>query len=90
MNMRLMSVGILCAAAMSLANAQTAQNINSYHHPNLARAQQQVSAAYDSIVAAQNANQYQLDGHAAHAKQLLAEAAAELKASAQTANAQGH
>ncbi|MDN7671089.1 hypothetical protein QZM22_00755 [Burkholderia oklahomensis] len=94
MNMRrisfsVISVGILCAATMSLANAQTAQNIDPHYHPNLARAQQQIAAAYSSIVAAQNANQYQLGGHADRAKQLLSQAAAELKAAALTANSEG-
>ncbi|WP_301791117.1 hypothetical protein [Burkholderia oklahomensis] len=69
--------------------AQPAQNIDPYRHPNLARAQQQIASAYRSIVAAQNANQYQLGGHADHAKQLLSEAADELKAAALTANAEG-
>jgi hypothetical protein len=42
--------------------------------------------AYNKITAAQQANEWDLDGHAAHAKELLDQANNELKAAAQAAN----
>jgi hypothetical protein len=42
--------------------------------------------AYDKITAAQKANEYDLDGHAAKAKDLLEQVNAELKAAAEAAN----
>jgi hypothetical protein len=55
-------------------------------HPNLAAAQRLAKRAFEKIVAAQEANEFDLGGHAAKAKDLLDQANAELKAAAETAN----
>jgi hypothetical protein len=61
------------------------KNIGS-KHPNLAEAQQFISDAYDRISTAQKANEFDLGGHAAKAKDFLEQASQELKLAAQAAN----
>ncbi len=51
-------------------------------HPNLAAAQKLVAQAFDKLEAAQEANEYDLGGHAAKAKALLLQAKAEIDAAA--------
>lgn len=63
-----------------------AQNVSAKKHPNLAAAQQLSGEAYVKVVAAQNANEYDMAGHAAKAKALLEQANAELKLAAGAAN----
>jgi hypothetical protein len=55
-------------------------------HGNLREAQQLIQQAYDIIGRAQYDNNSRLGGHAARAKELLAEASAELRAAADVAN----
>ena len=55
-------------------------------HPNLAAAQKFSEQAYQKITAAQEANEWDMQGHAAKAKSLLEQADNELKAAAQAAN----
>ena len=61
-------------------------NISKKKHPNLAAAQRLVFDAYEKLVAAQKANEFDMDGHAQKAKEFLDTAAGELKAAAQSAN----
>lgn len=65
---------------------QPAQNVSKGKHPNLAAAQNLSEKAYDKITAAQQANEWDMQGHAAKAKQLLEQVNAELKQAAQAAN----
>ena len=76
--------------ALATSTVFAVQNINAQHHPNLAAAQHLATQAYDKVVAAQKANEYDLGGHAAKAKDLLEQATRELKAAAESANAKGH
>lgn len=81
----------LCAlsllAAPSLASAQEpAQNISHARHGNLANAQDLVRQAFDYVTAAQEANEFDLGGHAARAKDLLRQANDELRMAATAAN----
>lgn len=55
-------------------------------HPNLAAAQRLVDQAFNKISAAQQANEFDMDGHAAKAKELLEQANHELKEAAEAAN----
>jgi hypothetical protein len=55
-------------------------------HPNLAAAQRLVDQAFNKISAAQDANEFDMDGHAAKAKELLEQANRELKQAAEAAN----
>ena len=84
----ILSVGLCCFGMSAYAQAP-AQNINPARHGNLAAAQTAIEEAYNLTVRAQTANQGQLGGHGERAKQLLREAADELKAAAQTLNAEG-
>jgi len=74
----------LVACGMTLA--QPARNVNGARHPNLAAAQRLAQQAFEKISAAQQANEFDMDGHAARAKQLLDQANNELKAAAEAAN----
>ena len=62
-------------------------NPNPRPHPNLAEAQKLTAQAYQKITAAQQANEWDLEGHAQKAKNLLDQANNELKQAAQAANA---
>jgi F0F1-type ATP synthase membrane subunit b/b' len=81
---------LLFAAALLLGGIAVAQkpaeNVNPNRHPNLAAAQRACDHAYEKIVEAQQANEFDLSGHAAKAKELIEQASQELKQAAQTAN----
>lgn len=55
-------------------------------HPNLAAAQRFLDQAFQKITAAQEANEFDMNGHAAKAKELLEQADKELKQAAEAAN----
>ena len=61
-------------------------NVSQKLHPNIAAAQRLSRQAYDKIVAAQKANEYDLEGHAQKAKELLDKVNEELKLAAKAAN----
>jgi len=65
---------------------QPVQNVNPHHHPNLAAAQRLSEQAYNKITAAQQANEWDMDGHAAKAKELLEQVNQQLKLAAEAAN----
>ena len=69
-----------------VALAQPKENISKARHPNLAAAQRLSEQAYEKIVAAQQANEWDLGGHAAKAKNLLDEVNRELKQAAEQSN----
>jgi predicted lipoprotein with Yx(FWY)xxD motif len=70
----------------AVAAAEPAQNISVAKHGNLAAAQGFTRQAFDKMTVAQSANEYDLGGHAARAKQLLSQAAVEMKLAAIAAN----
>lgn len=77
----------LATSAAALAIAQRpAQNVSPARHPNIAAAQRLTEQAFNRISMAQQANEYDMNGHAQRAKDLLAQANNELKAAAETAN----
>jgi hypothetical protein len=84
---RLVVLGALAASVD--AWARPVVNIDPNHHPNLAAAQQASAQAWDRLIAAQAANQWDLGGHAQRAKELLEQANNEIKLAAETANAHG-
>jgi len=75
----------LVAAFPALAS-EPAENINSSKHPNLAKAQHLSREAFDHITKAQKANEFDMEGHAARAKELLQQVNDELKLAAKAAN----
>jgi F0F1-type ATP synthase membrane subunit b/b' len=62
------------------------QNVSGKRHPNIAAAQNLSRKAFEKIVAAQKANEFDMAGHAQKAKDLLDQANAELKLAAEAAN----
>jgi hypothetical protein len=78
----------LAGVTAALASAQQPkQTVSSTKHPNLAAAQNLCQEAYDKCVAAQAANEFDMQGHAQKAKNLLDQANTQLKAAATAANA---
>ena len=81
---------LLLAVALVLGGIALAQkpveNVNPNRHPNIAAAQRLSEMAYQKIVAAQEANEFDMNGHAQKAKELLEQASQELKLAAETAN----
>ena len=61
-------------------------NVSPYRHGNIARAQEYSRNAFDAMTQAQQANEFDMGGHAERAKQLLAEANDEMKLAAEWAN----
>jgi hypothetical protein len=90
--MKMAQIAGMAAVAISLLLAGTAiaqhpaENVSPKRHPNLAAAQRLVDQAFNKIAAAQQANEWDMSGHAAKAKQLLDEANAEIKLAAEAAN----
>jgi hypothetical protein len=81
---------VVLASLLFVATAATAQgpvrDINPARHPNLAAAQRLSRQAWEKIVDAQHANEWDMDGHAQRAKDLLDQVNRELKLSAEAAN----
>jgi hypothetical protein len=84
----MLSIGLLCAV-VSVHAQQPVENISPQRHGNLAAAQEAIENAYNLTVRAQEVNHGAMAGHAERAKQLLREAANELKAAATTLNSEG-
>lgn len=61
-------------------------NINPNRHPNLAAAQRLSEQAYKKIIAAQQANEWDMEGHAQKAKDPLEQANEQLRLAANWAN----
>lgn len=80
---------VLCAALIGGGAAvaqKPAENVSGKKHPNLAAAQRLSQQAFEKITAAQQANEWDMDGHAAKAKELLEQVNKELKIAAEAAN----
>ncbi len=62
------------------------RDVSARRHPNLAAAQRLCDEAFRKITAAQEANEFDMNGHAAKAKELLDQVNQELKEAAEAAN----
>jgi|HubBroStandDraft_4_1064222.scaffolds.fasta_scaffold06559_2 hypothetical protein len=88
----MLSVGLLFGGLLYAQGGQgggmkpPAENISGKRHPNLAAAQRLCDQAFEKIQAAQQFNEWDMDGHASHAKELLDQASHELKQAAISAN----
>jgi hypothetical protein len=82
----------LCVSTLLLSNCATTRNyrVSYARHPNLAEAQTAIENAVEKLNAAQVANDFDMDGHAAKAKELLNQAYIEIKYAAEAANAHHH
>jgi hypothetical protein len=76
---------VLLVGAVAIAQPPE-RNISGARHPNLAAAQRLSLQAWEKITAAQQANEWDLQGHAKKAKELLDEVNRELKLAAETSN----
>lgn len=84
---RIVFVAAIAGVVMvATAVAQPVRDVSAKRHPNLAAAQHLVDQAYKRVVDAQQANEFDLGGHAARAKELLDQANAELKQAAEVSN----
>jgi hypothetical protein len=81
----LSSAALLLVATAAFA-APPVEDISGKRHPNLAAAQRLSRGAWEKVTAAQKANEWDMDGHAAKAKELLDQVNNELKLAAETAN----
>ena len=79
-----LAVAVLLMIATVAAGPK--ENISPRRHPNLAAAQRLSQQAYERITAAQRANEWDMRGHAARAKELLEQVNNELKLAAEAAN----
>jgi hypothetical protein len=88
--MKLRILGVLFGSLLLIGGAAVAQapktNVSGARHPNLAAAQRMSKNAYDKIIEAQKANEWDMAGHAQKAKDLLDQVNSELKLAAQAAN----
>ena len=62
------------------------RNVSGARHPNLAAAQRLSQQAWEKVLAAQKANEWDMEGHAQKAKDLLDQVNNELKQAAGAAN----
>jgi hypothetical protein len=76
---------LLLAGGLVLA-AKPVENVSPHKHPNIAAAQELVRQAFQKVSAAQKANEWDMDGHAQKAKELLDQVNVELKQAAEAAN----
>jgi hypothetical protein len=77
---------MLLVAGVMYAAQPPARNVSPGHHPHLARAQQMAHNAWMQVTQAQKANEWDMNGHAQKAKDLLDQVNNELKAAAEAAN----
>lgn len=83
MNVRKIAFGSVLSMVMFGAGFVVAQG---HHHPNLEEAQRLINQAYERVSAAQGANEWDMGGHAAKAKELLAGAKEQIRMAAEEAN----
>jgi F0F1-type ATP synthase membrane subunit b/b' len=75
---------LLCSAAVFAA--KPVRNVSGKRHPNIAAAQKMSQQAFEKITEAQRANEWDMEGHAQKAKELLEQVNNELKLAAEAAN----
>ncbi len=80
------ALAVFALLASTIGAQPPAKNVSRGRHPNIAAAQRLSQQAWQRIVDAQKANEWDMSGHAQKAKELLDEANRELKLAAETAN----
>jgi hypothetical protein len=86
MKVRNIVFGAVAAAALLTSGFLAGQDVSWRRHPNLAQAQHLIDQAYAKISDAQGANEFDMSGHAAKAKDHLEAANREIKLAAEAAN----
>jgi hypothetical protein len=79
-------VGLLLLLTVVVVGQPPKRNVNPGRHPNIAAAQRLSQQAYERIIQAQKANEWDMGGHAQKAKELLEQVNNELRAAATAAN----
>lgn len=83
-------LGVVLGASLIGGGVAIAQrpvkDVSGARHPNLAAAQRLSRQAWERITEAQKANEWDMDGHAAKAKELLDQVNNELKLAAEASN----
>ena len=79
-------VGSLLLAGGIAVAQRPKENVSARRHPNLAAAQRLIEQAWEKLGAAQQANEFDMGGHAAKAKELIDQANREIKLAAEAAN----
>jgi len=79
-------IGLL-SLSITVFGQEAGEKVSEKLHPNLAAAQQLVESAIGKLTEAQKVNDYDMSGHAAHAKELLKQAYDEIKQAALAVNA---
>jgi len=83
---RLLLLLPLLLVGVVYAQERPIQDVNPDRHPNLAEAQRLCLQAWDKLVEAQHANDWDMHNHAQHAKDLLDQASREIGEAARDAN----
>jgi hypothetical protein len=83
---RKLVLGSVLGLGLFTSGLLVGQDVSARRHPNLNAAQRLMEQAVGKIDAAQQANEFDMNGHAAKAKQLLGEAYNEVKMAAESAN----
>ncbi len=86
--LKILRTGIVSMALLTggAAFAKPAVNTSAKKHPNINAAQRLSEQAYQKLTAAQEANEFDMGGHAKKAKELLEQANNEMKLAAEAAN----
>jgi len=79
-------LGSVLGLGLFASGVLVGQNVNPHRHPNLAAAQRFMEQAVGKLDEAQHANEFDMDGHAQKAKDLLGRAFEEVKMAAEAAN----
>jgi hypothetical protein len=77
---------LLIIGGIAIAQPPPAQNVSKGAHPHIAAAQRLCKQAFEKITEAQEANEWDMQGHAKKAKELLDQVNNELKQAAEAAN----
>lgn len=89
--LRYLLIAVLVLVLGGIVIAQRpARDISGKRHPHLAAAQRMSRQAWQQVVDAQQANEWDMQGHAQRAKDLLDQANNELKQAAGAANRNRH
>jgi hypothetical protein len=81
-----LGVALLLGGTVASSAREPERDVSFHRHPNLAAAQRAITTAFEKIEVAQRRNEWDMEGHAQKAKELLEQANAEIKLAAEAAN----
>jgi hypothetical protein len=79
-------LGLLLVSGAVAPAQKPKDNVSAARHPNIAAAQRLCTQAWEKILEAQKANEFDMNGHAQKAKEMLDQVNRELKLAAEAAN----